>query len=128
MAAEKAGAGEDALADGDVLQVVAVGQLAGVAVDRREDVLVDGLARVDEGAGAPVELPEDAVLADGEEPPLAVGDDEHALVDDGEVEGLARRVLEVPLDLLGVALAAVGAVMTTPLATTGPAFWRKPCV
>ena len=82
-------------------RVLSVGQLAGGPVDRPEDVLVDRLAQGDEGAGLPVELPEDAVLAYREEPLFVVGIDQHALIHDVEVERLARRMLEVPLNPSG---------------------------
>src|SRR5262249_46417046 len=55
-------------------------------------------------AGAAVELPEDAGLADREQRLLAADIDEHALVDLVEVERLAGRMLEVPLERAGVGI------------------------
>src|SRR5262249_27414701 len=77
--------------------VGAVVRLAGLGIDLVPDVLEHGLVMIDVLAGRAVELPEDAGLADREQRLFASDVDEYSLVDLVEVERLALRVLEIPL-------------------------------
>ena len=61
-------------------------------------------------SGAPIKLPEDAVLADGVQPLLAVAVDEHPLESGFHVDGLAGRMLEVPSDLAGLRIKRQGRI------------------
>ncbi len=74
----------------------AVGGLAGLGIDLREDVLEDRLTEAGELAGLPIELPQDAGLADREQRALGADVDEHLLEHFVHVERLARDVLVVP--------------------------------
>ena len=99
VAAVQAGARIHRVVDTGVANVLPVTHAPRLEVDRLEDVLVQHLGQVDEGPRAPVELPEDGVLAGREQPLVIVDVDQHPLEDDVQVERLARHVLEVPGDL-----------------------------
>src|SRR5690606_31758391 len=101
-AARGAWADRDHVTDLGVADVLAVHALAGVEVDLLEDVLEDRLPELDELTGLAVELPDEAVLADGHDGRTVVHVDEHAGVDVVQVESLARGVLVVPDDLAGL--------------------------
>ena len=102
VSAFSAGTAVDPLPHLGVDDVLAVLGLAGAAVDAFPDVLEERLLVPEVTAGLAIQLPQDAVLADGEDQVLAGGIHEHALEDDVEIERFARRVLEVPGQLAGV--------------------------
>ncbi len=86
------------VSDPRLLDVFAVLDSAGLVVDHREDVLVNGLGKAEEGAVAPIQLPEDPTLADGEVQRLPVQVDQNLFEGLVHVERLARDVLPVPHD------------------------------
>src|SRR5688572_3996944 len=89
----------DPLADLVVDDVGAIRRRAGLRIELLPDVLEDGFLVTEILAGLAIELPEHAVLADGEYQVLAGGVDEHALEHDVEVERFAGRVRVVPRQL-----------------------------
>ena len=102
MAAVDAGAGRYRVADFRVEDVVAVGDAALAVIDFLVEVLIDGLGEAEEFAVTAVELPEDAVLAHGEQHLLAVDVREHALEAGFHVQRFARDVLVEPAHLAGL--------------------------
>ena len=88
VAAVQAGAGIHRIVDTGVANVLPVTHAPRLDVDRLEDVLVQHLGQVDEGSRAPVELPEDGVLAGREQPLVIIDVDQHPLEDDVQVERL----------------------------------------
>ena len=80
--------------------------LPGLRIDALVDSLVGGLAFPQKFAGAPVERPEDAGFADGQErlPWMAVDLDigQHLLEHAIEVPVIARQELVVPDDVSGI--------------------------
>ena len=82
--------------------VGAIRRLAGLRIELVPDVLEDRLLVPEVLAGLAIELPQHAVLADGEDQVLPAGIDEHAFEHDVEVERFAGRVLVVPRQLAGV--------------------------
>src|SRR5690606_28977194 len=101
VAALGARAAVDPLADLVLDDVLPVARPAGLAVEALPDVLEHRLHVIDVRSAGAIELPQDAVLADGEDELVVAGVDEHALEDDVEIERLARRVREVPRELAG---------------------------
>ena len=85
VAAGGARANRDPVADAGVGDVLPVGDHAGPRIDPLED----GLRVSEEGARLAIDLPEDAVLADGEERSAAAGVDQDLLEALVEVERLA---------------------------------------
>src|SRR6266571_144717 len=69
---------------------------AGLRVDRLEDVLEHRFLVAEEPAILPIDLPQDARLADREHDLLVADVDEHAFEHFVEIERFARRVLVVP--------------------------------
>ena len=102
VAALGARAGGDPLVDLLLEDVAAIGGPAGLAIDVRVDVLEDGLLEVEQRAGAAIELPQDARLADGEERLLGADVHRHLLVDLVEIQRFAGLVLEAPDQRAGV--------------------------
>ena len=88
MAAFRPGAGTDPLIGLLVHDVRAVGDLPGLGIDLAEDILEQGLFRAQEFAGGAVELPQDAILADGHQRLLVAMIDQHALEHFVQVERL----------------------------------------
>src|SRR5712692_6883469 len=96
MATLRAGTGLHPLADPLFDDVAPVGGRAGLAIDSIEHVLKDGLRVAEEPPGLPVQLPQDARLADREEHFLIADVDQDALEHLVEVERFGRYVLVVP--------------------------------
>ena len=104
VAAFGAGTGLNPLAGLLLEDVAAIGRLARLRIDPREDVLEDGFLEGEELAGLAVELPQDAGLADGEQQLLAAAVDQHALEHFVQVERFAGHVLEIPGQLAVVGI------------------------
>ena len=79
--------------------VVAVLWPAGLLVEGLPDVLEQRFLVAKILAGSTIELPQHAVLADGEQHVLIPIVDEHTLEDHVEIECFRGRVLEVPCEL-----------------------------
>jgi hypothetical protein len=92
----------------------AVCQLAGLAVDAREHILEHGLLQAEKFPGLPVELPQDAGLADGEQQLLRAGIHQHPLVHFVEIERFAGHMLVVPVQLAIVRIERQGGVGKSP--------------
>ncbi len=99
LAAGRARARVDPLADLVLEDVGPVARPARLAIEARPDVLEHRFLVAEILAGPAVVLPQHAVLADGEHPLLGAGVDEHALEHDVEIERLAGCVRVVPLEL-----------------------------
>src|SRR3989441_8812050 len=82
--------------------VVAVLRPAGLFVEGLPDVLEQRFLVAEILAGFPIELPQHAVLADGEQHVLIPIVDEDTLEDDVEIERFRGRVLEMPRELAGI--------------------------
>ena len=108
VAAFRAWAGRDPLIGLLVQDVLAIGDLAGLGIDLAEDVLEQGLLFAQELAGDAVELPQDAILADGHQRLLIAMIDQHALEDFVEIQRFARHMLEIPFELAGIGIERQG--------------------
>src|SRR5206468_3473830 len=102
VAAFRARARADPVADLGFDDVAAVRHRPRLRVDRIEDVLEDRFLVAEELARLTIELPQDAGLADGEHQLPAVDVHEHALEYFVEIERFAGCVLEEPRQLPGV--------------------------
>src|SRR5690606_34542037 len=99
VAALGARAAVDPLSDLVLDDVLSVARPSGFTVEALPDVLEDRLDMVDVAAVATIELPQNAVLADGEDELVVARVDEHALEHDVEIERFARCMREVPREL-----------------------------
>src|SRR5262245_37575429 len=88
--------GVDFLAQLFVKDVIPVSGSSGFRIEFRPDILEDGFGVTEISAGFPIELPQNAVLADGEYHTLSAGIDENTLEDDVQVQCFTRSMLEVP--------------------------------
>ena len=95
--------------------------VAGLGIDLDEDVLEHGLARVEIFAGDAVQLPQDAGLADGHHRLLVAMIDQDALEHFVQVEGLARRMAEIPFQLAGIGIQRQGRIGVERGAVAGAA-------
>src|SRR5678815_2424179 len=82
--------------------VVAVLRPARLWIKTLPDVLEDGFLVPEVLPGFAIELPEDAVLADGKDEISSTAVDQHALEHDIEIQRLCGSMLEVPRLLAGV--------------------------
>src|SRR6185503_1851960 len=92
VAALRARASLDPLSELLLHDVEPVLRPAGLLVERAPDVLKQCLLVAEILARLPIELPQDAVLADGEQQVLVAIVHEHALEDDVEVQRFGGRV------------------------------------
>ncbi len=88
--------GVDWLAERFVKDVVAISRLTGLGIKFGPDILEDGFFVAEILAGLAIELPQDSVFADREQPVLSVPVDQNAFEYDIEIKRFTRRMLEVP--------------------------------
>src|SRR5207249_46489 len=100
------GAGTDLkpLADFLLQDVAAVGWLSGLGVDAGEQVLIDRLFMTEKLAGFAIDFPQNSGLADREQKFLAVEVHQNAFENLIHIEGLARRMLKIPLQAAGIGI------------------------
>ena len=89
------------LAVGDV---VAIGRHSGLGIDVHEHVLQHGFFVIEKLAVAPVQLPQDAGLANRHDGLLRTVIDQHALEHLVQIKRLAWRVAVIPFQLAGVGI------------------------
>src|SRR5688572_854985 len=102
VAALGARAAVDPLADFGVDDVLPIARFARLGIELLPDVLEDRLLVSEILARLAIQLPQDAVLAGGEDEGLARGIDAHAFEYDVHVERFTRRVRVVPGELAGL--------------------------
>ena len=79
--------------------VITVGWFSGLWIELRPDVLEDGFFVAEILSRLPIELPQDSIFSDGEQPVLAARINKNALEDDIQIQRFAGRMLVVPLEL-----------------------------